>query len=538
MKKTSSKRNNGHKRAPKPQQTPLHFQWQQKALVIKWLPEPNLLFANGSKTTDPKEGLSLYGPYGLTSGEHPDRIRVGFVGTEITINQARVWIEKCVNFISGVEGKRRQFPDFPGFNSETAFQSNFAFNPGWQNVISQRDLAAVITAGDKVQGFESAVELFSSRVMLLSDLHTIDLIICALPEEIEEYYTTIGPDEVKASPSAQLTPFARAVRRVVRAAEARGQTSFLGELFPKEISTAPGLLNRNFRRALKAKTNHANCPVQILRQRSLVEDDPEAQDPASRAWNMVVGMYFKARGMPWQVEGLDPNTCYIGISFYHHITAESHTVHSSLAQLFTAQGDSLVLRGEKFEWNPDTPGRSPHLTAEYAKTLVERILDKYYEYKQIYPRRIVIHKTSKYYNEELSGLTEGLNSRNISQYDLIALNQTGIRFFREGDYPPVRGTWCRLGHSINLLYTLGYFPSHGTYPRSYVPKPVQIVDKHGDSTAETLLREILALTKMNWNSADYAGANPITLSFARKVGEIMSYLPDESEPNPNFRFYC
>lgn len=528
--KTSTNRRRQSQRITKP--------WPQHLLAVRWIPEPNLVFASNGKSTDPKEGLSLYGPFGITTGEHHRSIRVGFVGTESTIAQAKAWITKCSDFIPGVDKKRRQAPDFPGFNQESAFQCDFVLNKGWENPISQRDLSAVLMVNDKVKGFEQAVDLFASRVSLISDLDVVDVIICALPEEIENYYSSIGPQDVLTSPSGLMSPLARAIRRIIREAEKRGQATFLAELFPDEATTTPGLLRRNFRRALKAKTNHANCPVQILRQRSLVEDDPTAQDPASRAWNFVVGMYFKSRGCPWQVEGLDPETCYVGISFYHHITEESHTVHSSLAQLFTSQGDSLVLRGERFEWNPDKQGRSPHLTNDYAHNLMSYILRKYYNYKGIYPRRVVIHKTSRFYDEERDGFIAGLVNCNISQYDLMAIEQTGVRFFREGNYPPVRGTWCQIGRSGHWLYTTGYLPTQGTYPRPYVPLPLQVLDKHGDSTYEKLLQEILALSKMNWNSSDYASATPITLLFARKVGEILTHLPESIEPNPNFRFYC
>lgn len=507
-------------------------------IKVQLLSEPNLVFANGGLSTDPKEGLSLYGPYGVNSGEHKETVKVGFVGTETTISQARTWLEKCSKFISGVEGKRRQFPDFPGFNPETAFRSRFVFNTDWNSPILQRELASILMMGDKVKGFEDAVELFASKVSLISDLDIADVIICALPQEIEDYYSSIGSDEVRSSPSAQMSPFARAIRRVIREAEMRGQMSFLTQMFPQEAAATPGLVSRNFRRALKAKTNRANCPVQILRHRSLVEDDPTAQDPATRAWNTVVGLYFKAQGRPWQVEGLDPNTCYIGVSFYHHITEEAHTVHSSLAQLFTTQGESLVLRGERFIWDPNQQGRTPHLTLEYAQKLTSYILKKYHDYKQIYPARVVIHKTSKFYDDERSGFEAGLVESNIAKFDLVSLDQTGIRFFREGAYPPVRGTWCQVGNSGNLLYTSGYLPVQGTYPRAHIPKPYQIVDKHGDSTHETILSEIMALSKMNWNSADYASAVPITMLFARRVGEILTYLPDDAEPNQNFRFYC
>jgi len=45
------------------------------------------------------------------------------------------------------------------------------------------------------------------------------------------------------------------------------------------------------------------------------------------------------------------------------------------------------------------------------------------------------------------------------------------------------------------------------------------------------------LTKMNWNSADGIGHNPISVSFARRVGTIMTEMKEEQEPNPLYRFY-
>ena len=54
-----------------------------------------------------------------------------------------------------------------------------------------------------------------------------------------------------------------------------------------------------------------------------------------------------------------------------------------------------------------------------------------------------------------------------------------------------------------------------------------------DSSVERIVREILGLTKMNWNTARFNGKLPITLLCAQRVGEIMKYLPLEYEPKPN-----
>ena len=51
------------------------------------------------------------------------------------------------------------------------------------------------------------------------------------------------------------------------------------------------------------------------------------------------------------------------------------------------------------------------------------------------------------------------------------------------------------------------------------------------------MNEILLLTKMNWNSADFCGAMPITLRFAHLVGDILREMPEGFEPNPKYKFY-
>jgi len=70
-----------------------------------------------------------------------------------------------------------------------------------------------------------------------------------------------------------------------------------------------------------------------------------------------------------------------------------------------------------------------------------------------------------------------------------------------------------------------------------VPQPIEMVEHHGETPADELLQEIMALTKMNWNSADFACEEPMTLAFARKVGEILGEMPAGSVPQPEYRYY-
>ena len=50
-------------------------------------------------------------------------------------------------------------------------------------------------------------------------------------------------------------------------------------------------------------------------------------------------------------------------------------------------------------------------------------------------------------------------------------------------------------------------------------------------------REVLSLTKMNWNSASIGGRDPITLRMAYEVGPIMAELPADAIPERSYRYY-
>lgn len=82
----------------------------------------------------------------------------------------------------------------------------------------------------------------------------------------------------------------------------------------------------------------------------------------------------------------------------------------------------------------------------------------------------------------------------------------------------------------------GYIPWWNEFPGMHIPAPLEI-GSCGETDIRARAEEILALTKMNWNSSDGITRFPITLLFARRVGELMCELSDNATPNPSYRFY-
>jgi hypothetical protein len=91
------------------------------------------------------------------------------------------------------------------------------------------------------------------------------------------------------------------------------------------------------------------------------------------------------------------------------------------------------------------------------------------------PSHVVVHKTPRYWPEELQGFEAAL--REIRLYDLLALERRGIRFLRLGHEPPIRGTMIQLGRRDFLLYTTGYVPFLRVYPGMRVPNCSSVRNK-------------------------------------------------------------
>ena len=209
-------------------------------------------------------------------------------------------------------------------------------------------------------------------------------------------------------------------------------------------------------------------------------------------------------------------------------------MRTSLAQVFTHTGEGLVLRGGRAIIDRIT--RSPHLSEKAAFQLMKNALALYEKQMRQLPTRLVVHKSSRYWPEELSGFMKA--AKEIELVDFVAIHNRGIRFMRRrGKYPPLRGTAIQIGENNYILFTKGYIPYFRTYPGLRVPVPLEIVEHYGDSPMKNISEEILALTKMNWNSADFCIREPITLAYSREVGKILAYIPEEVVPRPEYRFY-
>ena len=374
--------------------TPPRIRTRSSPLITSsYLPEPLLLFADDGLHIDPKAGIARYGPRSLTSaGRHPNRLRVGFIGTAERIDVARTWLATQAE---GVNGDAKN-PEFPGWMSDRGFFSTLEFADSWNEELGQAELRQVLEIRSQRDRFDAAVQLFDSKLRMLAERDNLpEYIVIAMSEEI-----------VSRCGTANFT------------------------------SVEQGAVHRDLRRALKARAMRYRIPIQLLQAATAEGRD---QTPASRiAWNYFTGMYCKADGYAWSPYGLTPGTCYVGVGFYRPMGSRFPTIQTSLVQAFDDRGEGLVLRGHDFDWDPNKTGsNSPHLTADAAQRSMAMALDQFEQVMHQTPTRVVVHKTSRYWPDERDGFRAAIEER-VRRYDLMALEpQSTVRLITTSKYPPL-----------------------------------------------------------------------------------------------------
>jgi hypothetical protein len=512
-------------------------------MEIVLLKEPLVEFANKFLCDDPKKGIMLEGFYSLTNNSHRSEIHYSIIGTNQNIEDLKKWIKNLDSYIEATASEikikneveiedgeiqtlfdydeietlfdetpktvvnKKLNPDFPGFGKNSVFKCEFL--------------------NDETNNFQ----IKKSR--------------------IEEILKEKAVKKIKLSEIIEI--YQQAYLDLVEFSNTLPDICFIvipTEVYKKLGSIPYGNFYLNFRRKLKASliACNKNVPVQLILEDTISGTKKEMQDMSMVAWNFVVAQYYKTENcIPWSLSDIDKDTCFIGISFHKILDSESRFLRSSIAQAFNREGKGLVFTGKQFEWNSSkTKVTSPHLNYAYAKDLIKTVLENYIRINRHTPSRVVIHKTTDFWDAfknpdfaEIDGLQDGINEilSKDTNVDYVTIKSAYQKVFRaKGEYPVMRGTLLKLDDFNGVLYTTGYIPYYESYPGVHIPLGLHI-EIIGDSTLNQICKEILALTKLNFNNCNYYDSLPITLKFSQKVGEIIQYLPDNIDPPIRYYYY-
>lgn len=513
-------------------------------MKIELLQEPKIEFGDNFLCDDPKMGISVGGFYSHSNHTHRSEINYAVIGTNQLIQEFNDWISKLANKIEAksstssilntsviTEGEvqslfndddfedpesnketfsinKKLNPDFPGFNKESIFKCQFQNDSSNNISIKNSFIEEIINSKEKkLKKIDPFIELYVEAYKKLLESFTVKPDIC---------YVII--------PS---------------------------EAFKKLSSIPFGNQYINMRRKLKAlimAVPESNIPVQIILEDTIRGTKKQMQDFSMIAWNFVIAQYYKtANCIPWALTDIDKDTCFIGVSFHKVINSKNDLLRSSIAQAFNREGKGLVFVGKQFEWDSSkTKVSAPHLRYEYARELIITVLKQYRRITNHVPKRVVIYKTTDFWDSvinkefaEIEGFKEGI-SEELGQItsDLVTLKESKINLYRTmGKYPVLRGTNFIIDDFRSVLYTTGYIPYYETFPGVHLPAGLSVEIFDGETTLRNVCREILALTKLNFNNCNYFDSLPITLKFAQKVGEIIQYLPEGVVPPSKYYFY-
>ena len=490
-------------------------------MKIEVLPEPDLEFGAGTHI-DIRYGIRDYGPIGFDKPTTAKTINVGFVGSSSTVHGVREWMVTARAGVPEKVSKKPKFrPAFPGFTSASPFRCEWATEPRYERTIEARRFEATLARETRNGVVKEAASVFLEECMYLDDSANVDVIICAPPSDLLD--------------------------RLDRRAGGR-ESRNISKVYPKNSTDSDEykILDHDFdfHDLLKAECLRLRRPIQFVRPPTYGERSKNdslrgrsrgVQDAATRAWNFHTALYYKAGGTPWRLlrRTSDLESCYVGVSFFRSIN-RLH-IHTSVAQVFNERGEGMILRGGEAKMSKDD--LQPHLSEQDMRHLLITALEAFEKEHHHLPARIVVHKTSGYSPEELNGCETALKELRIRHRDLLVVRGTDVKLFRNGAYPPLRGTFVELDEQHSILYSRGSVPFFEMYPGLYVPQAVEIQAVATDESPKALAQEILALTKMNWNNTQFDSALPITIKAARQVGNILRYAASDDSIQARYAFF-
>jgi len=486
--------------------------------TVRHLDEPHIEVGEGVAIPEPKMGWTLIGPLGSQSASY--EIKLGLIGDAESLERTRELLER-LNHTTYGKDKSFLHVDFPGLDR---FRTKLTVK--WTAQIDGDDVKKQLEhTGSFSERVEIAARIIKEKIKSLVERDPQpDVLILAYPKAVDHYC-------IEGAVGRRGIPRKTALEKFIE--RMRAQHITLDHFFGTKLPEKP-YRPVDLRAVVKAICMEYNVPIQILRPYTTEPydpDQPKREDDATTFWNLIVALFYKANRLPWRVRGLMQDTCYLGISFFRD-RGDSANVKTALAQVFSLDAEGFVFKGERALIDESN---SPHVSRDEATKLVRYAIEVYKRNKNCPPNRVVVHKTSRFDDDEMNGFKAG--AEGAHELDLVAFGTRNVKLIRWGQHPPARGTFVRLPDKSVLLYTFGYIPYLGVYPGPHIPSPLEILEHHGDTPIETICSEILALTKLNWNNAKFCTKAPITIGFARRVGNILREAPPGTKVGDRFKFY-
>lgn len=501
-----------------------------------YINEPNLQFAHGQKCTDARDGLSLFGPLNQIYG-----IKTGIIATQVGLEKFKKFLKQLQKPIYNYNNTTR--PMFPGFEA--------AFNCKWEpknfsyKKITDEEIGKFLYNESTHKRTYDLVTIFIEKIVSASknDEERVDVWFIIVPDEIYKY----------CRPNSALPKELVQTKKRISKSKAKSFTympSFFEDIDKdlREIEQEVETYNYDaqFHDQLKARLLKYNIPTQILRESTIAWREHKnsfglpirnfEKIEGHLAWTISTAAYYKAGGKPWKLGDIRDGVCYLGLVYKKIEKSKSPKNACCAAQMFLDNGDGTVFRGEVGPWYNPNKGEY-HLNPKEAKALLTQALESYKEQNGKYPKEVFIHAKTSFNYQEWNAFQE-ITPEQTNLVGVTIKKTKPLKLYKsKGDYPILRGNAFVVNEKSAFLWTVGYVPKIQTSLSMEVPNPLFIEINKGEANIIQVLKDIMSLTKLNYNACIFADGEPVTLRFANKIGDILTATIEITSPPLAFKYY-
>lgn len=483
---------------------------------LTYLKEPQLSFGYNQKTSDPRDGLMLYGAFDREKIK--GQVNIGIIGCEKQREYLKDYLKKIHQPIHNNTNDVAR-PFFAGLESVFGIHINF------------ENIQEINVSDNEVNKFLHYQD-GHQRVFNLTKLYADELIKYSKQEEmpVTVWFVVISDDIYKyGRPNSKIPKSKENIKLGLKPKDRNPNQGFLFEDL-NDLKEAYEF-EINFHNQLKAKLLDDKIVTQIIKESTIAyeilwdkEDKIEKQRvfDSAKAWNISTTLYYKVGGLPWRLGDVREDVCYLGLVYKKLENDQNNRSACCAAQMFIDSGDGMVFRGNIGDYfNPIT--KEFHITKEDAMNLINHSLEAFKEKlgKGKYPKEIFIHAKTYFDDEEWEGFKEAVEGK--SKIIGVRIQSTSeFKLYRDFSFCVPRGMTMKVATNKAFLWTKGFISRLQTQVGLETPNPISVEVTRGDADIIQVCKDVLALTKLNYNACIFADGQPVTLRFADSIGEVLT----------------